>query len=228
MYLHVDDLDKMRESLQIAIDKRCTLEAQGKAGRDLHERTVAQIASVRSFVEQGILDRVANPLTNLADRTARWVVRTFGLPNLTDRRERARRIVEEAIEVAQSEGIDEARVRRLVERVYSRPVGMIGDEIGGLLLTIAAWQANTPSMSPFVEAERLLSTKLEPGDPERFRAKHADKVAAGVGLPMPGGPRPRGPMKPCPAEATGNPIDCGGCPEHTAPSVSDPSAKLGE
>jgi len=56
----------------------------------------------------------------------RWAVDTFG-PIAKDRVERATRFVEEATELAQACGVSEARMRAVVERVYSRPPGQDPD-----------------------------------------------------------------------------------------------------
>ena len=218
MFMH--EIDRLREQSTSLIEKRRRLEAQGHTEGDQYGFTLVQIAATRRLIENGLAERRANPLADLSERIGQWIVKTFGLSNLTHRGERAMRIVEEAIEVAQAEGLPSTVVEAIVARVYSRPVGTRENEIAGLLLTVAAWQANTPSMIPaFGEAEKLLA-HLEGADPFLFRGKHLAKVEAGVGLPgIPPGPPPVIAVA-CPAEATGNPVDCGGCPEHAAPACA--------
>jgi hypothetical protein len=106
-----------------------------------------------------------------------WAVRTFG-PVASDRQERARRVAEEAIEVAQAEGVAAEEIHRIANRAFSRPPGDLEQEVGGLAVTLAALCANAgldPEAAKLKEWDRISSL------PESWlRRKHAAKVLAGT------------------------------------------------
>ena len=108
-----------------------------------------------------------------------WVVKAFGIEVLRDRRERALRLIEEAVELGQAIGLDALEVQRLVAYVYSRPVGEPSQEVGGVLVTaLAAAEALG------LEAEDCLRTEVErinqPDVVEKCRANQFVKRVVGV------------------------------------------------
>ena len=72
------------------------------------------------------------------ENVGRWMIATFGAAVAGDHVERGHRFVEEAIELAQANGVTKEDVLRLVDYVYSRPVGELRQEIGAVLITLAA------------------------------------------------------------------------------------------
>lgn len=110
-------------------------------------------------------------------RILAWAAKTFG-PAAMDRQELAARLVEEAIEVAQVEGVALAVVGKVAERVYSRPPGELAQEIGGTMITLQAMAERAGlNLDECADAEwnRVCSIPVE-----HFRAKHAEKVRAGT------------------------------------------------
>lgn len=106
-----------------------------------------------------------------------WAVDSFG-PTALNRDERAARVTEEAIEVAQVEGVPLEVIQRITERVYSRPVGELGQEIGGLMVCLYALAANC-GVDFDAEFRREFARVLsKPRD--WWQRKHAEKVAAGT------------------------------------------------
>jgi hypothetical protein len=106
-----------------------------------------------------------------------WAVENFG-DIAKNRDERAIRLAEEAIEVAQAEGVSLELIHRVAERVYSRPVGEIGREIGGVAITLDALAENlgrNAYADGNVELTRILS---KPKD--WWQRKHQEKVEAGT------------------------------------------------
>lgn len=101
----------------------------------------------------------------------------FG-PVAGERLERAARLVEEAIELAQAEGLSIETVQRIAARAYSRPAGGTLKEIGQVAITLEALAENL-SVNLDAEAarefERLLSFPKE-----FWQKRHADKVADGT------------------------------------------------
>jgi predicted metalloendopeptidase len=133
---------------------------------------------LRSYAEQQAeIASLSSRLDGRQKRVYEWVLRSFG-PGALNRDERAARLAEESVEVAQAEGVPLDAMLRIVERVYSRPVGEIGREIGGVAITLDALAENLGrSVSADAETElaRVLSKPAE-----HWRMKHAEKVAAGT------------------------------------------------
>lgn len=94
--------------------------------------------------------------------------------------ERARRFIEEAIELAQAVGLVEEEVGRILARAYSRPAGQPHQEVGGTRVSLAALCAAI-GLDETLEGERELERISAPGMRERMRARQAEKRAEGVG-----------------------------------------------
>ena len=75
------------------------------------------------------------------NRIAAWAVKVLGEEAATNIPERSLRTAEEAIELAQACGVDAASVHRLVDYVFSRPVGNPAQEIAGTMVTLYAMAA---------------------------------------------------------------------------------------
>lgn len=106
-----------------------------------------------------------------------WAVTNFG-EVAKNPVERGLRLVEEALEVGQSSSVPKERVLALVERVYSRPVGDLAQEIGGTGMTLDAL-AELAGIDAQVEiTKELIRVLALPKD--LWQKKHAEKVEAGV------------------------------------------------
>lgn len=112
---------------------------------------------------------------------AEWMLACFGPEIAADRLERADRFTEEALELAQTvPGFTAERAHALVDYVFGRDVGERGQEVGGVMVTLAAL-CNTFDISIRAEAERELAriwTKVD-----AIRAKQATKPV-GSALPV--------------------------------------------
>jgi NTP pyrophosphatase (non-canonical NTP hydrolase) len=71
-------------------------------------------------------------------RVLAWVLATFGVSVVLDTRERNHRFLEESLELVQATGCTASEAHELVEYVFSRPVGDIVQETGGVMVTLAA------------------------------------------------------------------------------------------
>lgn len=108
-----------------------------------------------------------------------WVQRCFGIEILFDRNERGIRLLEEATELAQALGCSKDQVIRTVDHVYSRPVGVPEQEVGGVGLTLlAVCCAIGKDHDTLIEREML---RVESKDPEHFRIRNEEKASAGIG-----------------------------------------------
>lgn len=71
-------------------------------------------------------------------RVAEWIRDCFGSDAKYDKAERAHRFMEEAIELYQACGQTRENVILLADYVYGRPVGERYQEVGGVMVTLAA------------------------------------------------------------------------------------------
>lgn len=71
-------------------------------------------------------------------RVKPWLDACFGPEISNDKIERNHRFLEEALELVQACGCTQSEARQLVDYVYGRPEGEIHQEVGGVMVTLAA------------------------------------------------------------------------------------------
>ncbi|WP_255504188.1 hypothetical protein [Caballeronia sp. EK] len=105
-------------------------------------------------------------------RVQPWLMECFGAMIAGDREERNHRFIEEALELVQACGMGASEAHQLVDYVYGRPVGEPHQEVGGVMVTLAALcLANDLDMHEAAETELArIWTKVE-----QIRAKQAAK-----------------------------------------------------
>lgn len=120
--------------------------------------------------------RATPPQTNMdgsfQSRVQPWMLACFGEMIAGDREERNHRFLEEALELVQSTGCTESEAHQLVDYVYGRAIGEPNQEVGGVMVTLAALcLANALDMHEAGETELArIWTKVE-----QIRAKQAAK-----------------------------------------------------
>ena len=67
-----------------------------------------------------------------------WMLECFGEAISRDRQERGIRFLEEAVELTQTCGITRDQAHALIDYVYGREVGEPEQEVGGVMVTLAA------------------------------------------------------------------------------------------
>jgi hypothetical protein len=77
------------------------------------------------------------PDKSFQQRVEEWLAACFSPAVRGDRQERTHRFLEEALELAQASGCSKEHARMLVDYVYSRPVGHVDREVGGVMVTLA-------------------------------------------------------------------------------------------
>lgn len=110
----------------------------------------------------------------------RWMAETFGQQEVRNTVERNHRFLEEALELVQACGCTREDAHVLVDYVFNRPVGEIGQEVGGAALTLFALcnaQGRDFEVDAKTEMQRAWVNK------EKIRAKQARKPR---GSPLPG------------------------------------------
>ncbi|WP_222935047.1 hypothetical protein [Pseudomonas fluorescens] len=113
-------------------------------------------------------------------RVQPWMTACFGEAIAADRQERNHRFLEEALELVQANQCTASEAHQLVDYVYGRPVGEPSQEVGGVMVTLAAL-CLALGLDMHVAAETELAriwTKVE-----QIRAKQATKPAMS---PLPG------------------------------------------
>jgi hypothetical protein len=111
-----------------------------------------------------------------------WVTAVRSAAIANDLHERVKRIVEEATELAQAEGLPLEMVFRIVQRTYGRPVGKPEQEVGGIMTTLMTYcQAKGISlyMAEVAEFARALCTPYYV-----LKRKYEEKVRDGVAAPI--------------------------------------------
>lgn len=114
-----------------------------------------------------------------------WAFRCFGMAHATDPRQRGLRMLEEAIELYQATDGDQAKAHQLVDFIFARPKGEIGQELGGLGVTLLALAAAVGKDADAEEATEVARILSKP--PEHFAARNAAKNAAGFDVTAPEG-----------------------------------------
>lgn len=110
-------------------------------------------------------------------RAVEWVNSRLGAWSM-DPAERARRFLEEAVELAQAAGCSVEDARRTVDYVFARPAGDAAQEVGGARLTLLALAASLKVDAVEAEAAELARVYALPV--ERFRRRDDEKRAAGI------------------------------------------------
>jgi len=113
-------------------------------------------------------------------RVQPWMLECFGVGIAADRQERNHRFPEEALELAQACNCGRNEAHQLVDYVYDRDVGEKSQEVGGVMVTLAALcLAQNLDMHAAAETELArIWTKVD-----QIRAKQLAKPAIN---PLPG------------------------------------------
>jgi hypothetical protein len=85
-----------------------------------------------------LLDKAGGVMNEFQTRVAPWLEACFGKEISADKTERNHRFLEEALELVQANGCTRSEAHQLVDYVFSRPVGELHQEAGGVMVTLAA------------------------------------------------------------------------------------------
>ena len=150
--------------------------------------SLQRLKNARSAVDRGawdegskILDELITTASTVSDEAGRetfqqrvqpWLMTCFGEKIAGDCDERNHRFFEESLELAQTCGCSVSEAHQLVDYVYGRPVGESAQEVGGVMVTLAALcLASDLNMHDAAEVELArIWTKVE-----AIRAKQAAK-----------------------------------------------------
>ncbi|WP_460044191.1 DUF4194 domain-containing protein [Pseudomonas sp. S2_H01] len=149
----------------------CSFAEDDQLDTDVFLITPTPTEDVRAVVDEPVAFQM---------RVRKWMIECFGVVIAADRQERNHRFLEEALELVQACNCGWDEAHQLVDYVYGRPVGEKAQEVGGVMVTLAALcLAQNLDMHEAAEAELArVWTKVE-----QIRAKQLAKPAIG---PLPG------------------------------------------
>jgi hypothetical protein len=108
-------------------------------------------------------------------RVAEWIRTRIGEANLHSR-ERAMRILEEAVELAQAEGITAEQVQRQTAHVFDRPAGNPVQEASGIAVCLLGWCASAGTTFDAIADAEI--TRIEAKPIDQIRGSLARKADA--------------------------------------------------
>lgn len=114
------------------------------------------------------------PLLSFQERVRNWMLWCFGAEIAADRIERNHRFFEESTELVQACGMSREDAHKLVDYTYDRPIGEKHQEVGGVMVTLAALcLANDINVTDAAETEyKRISDFVTM---HKIRAKQASK-----------------------------------------------------
>lgn len=136
-----------------------------------HEKAVAKgFDGIEAMCDLAAAPVVAGE--SFQTRVGPWLLACFGEEIASDKQERNHRFVEEALELAQACDCTASEAHQLVDYVFGRPVGEKAQEVGGVMVTLAALcRAHGIDMHEAGEVELArIWTRVE-----KIRAKQAAK-----------------------------------------------------
>lgn len=112
----------------------------------------------------------------------KWMVKCFSREIAQNIPERNHRFLEEALELVQSTGATAQEAHMLVDYVFNRPVGDSAQELGGVVVTLAALST---ALGFYMESAGIIELDRvnRPEIIERVRAKQLTKPSSS---PLPG------------------------------------------
>ena len=75
---------------------------------------------------------------NFQTKVKAWLFQCFGEKIANDKTERNHRFLEEALELVQAHGCTSSEAHQLVDYVFNRHIGEPEQEVGGVMVTLAA------------------------------------------------------------------------------------------
>jgi hypothetical protein len=113
-------------------------------------------------------------IAGFQDRVNKFLAECFGKD--LNKSDRVFRFLEEALELAQACGCSKKDAKRLVDYVYGRPIGLPSQEIGGVMVTLAALSSVMNinlAKSSFQEIERDEGRRVQIREKHNSRPKNS-------------------------------------------------------
>ncbi len=125
------------------------------------------------------------------ERVQPWLMTCFGEMIAGDREERNHRFLEEALELVQACGCTVSEAHQLVDYTFGRPIGDAPQEVGGVMVTLAALcLANDLDMhaAGWVELNRIWGKVEAIRIKQAAKPKHSPLPAAAASTSAPAAP----------------------------------------
>ena len=165
-YGHGLSVEYARAAHQEILDATIALAELGReVDQAIETRNLAQAASNRDLEAK----RSASIPWYLENRVIEWVRTRIGNGHVT-RKERAMRLLEEALELAQAEWITIDQVKRQADHIYERPWGEPRQEAAGVAVCLLGWCGAT--------GNRLLDLAIE--ELERIEAEPMEQIRGSI------------------------------------------------
>ena len=143
-------------------------------------------ATRRAMFADNTSKQAAGEAVAFQSRVQPWMLECFGAEIAGDMVERGDRFLEESLELLQAHGYDRSRIATLVDYVWGRPIGEPAQEVGGVMVTLAAY-CLAAGIDMHEAGETELARILRPEIIEKIRRKQASKN--GIHTPLPTPPR---------------------------------------
>ena len=168
--------------------KNTKLESDNRELRALNQELrdrIAVLAAVGEYAAKAAAKAVAPSTWDINQYCAEaehWCRDTFGDDVTNNKCERSARVGEEAIELMQACGVGRAFAHHLVNYVYDRPAGGVQEELNGVAMTWAVFQAQM-TLAP----QRALQSVLDAcwARQDQILKKSEQKFDAGVAFREP-------------------------------------------
>ncbi|MCW0398731.1 hypothetical protein NB688_000545 [Xanthomonas sacchari] len=134
------------------------------------------------------------PAASFQASVGEWMAHCFSPRACSSMTERGDRMLEEVLELLQAHGYDSGRVATLVGYVYGRPVGEPAQEVGGVMVTLAAY-CHTAGLDMHAAGAAELHRIYQPEAMAKIRRKQEAKAALHFDTPLPGQPAEPWPKK---------------------------------
>jgi hypothetical protein len=132
---------------------------------------------IRSLQEENMRLRAIG-MIDWQTKMVSWVKTRLG-SSAMDTHERGMRFLEESLELVQAVGITEEEIEKVRQYVFSKPIGRVVQEIGGVvttLLTLAQSQDVDMNIAGLMEIDRIHALP-----PEKFRKRQNLNASLGIG-----------------------------------------------
>ena len=163
--------------------------------RDIHEETYGvryhQLTQMASDwkIWQAATSQAVPEQSTFQSSVKHWLLECFGEMIANNIEERNHRFLEESLELVQSTGCTASEAHQLVDYVFNRPVGEPTQEVGGVMVTLAAlclanklnmYDAGETELSRINQPESMLKIRAK----QEAKPKHsplAEKIPASTG-----------------------------------------------
>ncbi len=168
------DLKNPRSSEDPALDIPLPCDVQIGAGTHRAGTKLSTLITRMRALHAMVYAKYLVQHNTLQQRVLPWMMECFGPRVSADTVERNNRFLEEALELVQAGGMTQDWAHKLVDYTFSRPVGEKTQEVGGVMITLAAWcLANQVDMHDAGEIE--LVRIMEPKVMDKIRRKQKSK-----------------------------------------------------